>query len=89
MSDPLLTPRTAAKRLGLPDNRSGVRQVNRLIDAKRLRAENHGAGSQRPRWRIRESALQEYLRSVTAAPEQKDDSEVHFLRQERRDRLHS
>lgn len=86
--DRLLTPHIAAKRLGLPEDRSGVRQINRLIQAGKLKAENHGTGKQRPRWRIRESALAEYMRGVTEAPERKDVPEVRFLRQERRDRLH-
>lgn len=43
-------------------------QVLSHIRAGRIRAVNVGGGVQRPRWRVSEDALQEFLAARTASP---------------------
>jgi excisionase family DNA binding protein len=53
----------AARRLGI-----GEDAVLAHIRAGRLRAVNVGAGPVRPRWRITEEALEQFVASRTSAP---------------------
>ena len=83
-----------AKRIGL-DGRAGQRQVVRLIEAGKLPAVNVSSGDQRPRWKVRESAVAEWIASHgafsggdEAEPKEKRPA-GNFLRQERRERRRS
>ena len=90
-TDKLLSTRKVAQRLGYEGD-AGLHRVQRLIDAGKLRAENHSTGDKRPQWMVRESVVRAFLEAVATESEARIEekrSTGNFLRQERRERLRS